>query len=81
MVRISGWSFTCHTDWIDDWHWRSIFGWLINRTYIGSPLEYPNPRSVMPFKLLGAPIGLWCGSEALSYLCCFFRLMDFHKAI
>ena len=30
---------------------------------IGSPLESPNPGAVLPGTMLGAPLGLWFGSE------------------
>ena len=48
---------------------------------LGSPLESTNPGADMPGTLLGAPLGLWCVSEMVSYICCFRHLMDFHETI
>ena len=33
MRKIFGSNFTWHTGWLDDCHWRSIFGWIITETY------------------------------------------------
>ena len=34
---------------------------------LGSPLEYPNPGDDLPVMLLGAPLGLWFGSQVASW--------------
>ena len=46
---------------------------------LGSPLDSPNPVSELPDTLLGAPLGLWFGSEVARCLCYFQRLMDLHE--
>ena len=33
------------------------------------PLEYPNPVVVMHGTLIGMPLGMWFGSEAVRYWC------------
>ena len=44
---------------------------------IGFPLESPNPGDELPGTLLGAPIGLWFGSEAVRCLCsCIFLVYN-----
>ena len=45
-----------------------------------SPLESPNPGAELPDMLLGAPLGLCFGYEAVRYMCSFLRLMDFHES-
>ena len=47
---------------------------------LGYLLEYTNPGADLPSTLMGAPLRLWFGSEAVRCLCCFRRLMDFHEA-
>ena len=47
---------------------------------LGYPIEYPNPGALLSRKLLGAPLGLWFGSEAVICLYCCHLLMDFHEA-
>ena len=45
-----------------------------------SSLESPNPGADLPGTLLGTPLGLWFGSEAVRCLCFCLGLMDFHEA-
>ena len=42
---------------------------------LGCLLESPNPGSDMPDTLLGAPLGLWFGSEAVRFLFSCHRLV------
>ena len=44
-----------------------------------SSLESPNPGADLPGTLLGTPLGLWFGSEAVKRLCCWRHLMDYHE--
>ena len=47
---------------------------------LGSPLESQNSGADLHDTLMGTPIGLWFGSEAVSCLNYYPRLMDFHEA-
>ena len=43
---------------------------------LGYQLEYQNIGSDMTYMLLGAPLGLWFGSEAVRFWCCCRCLTD-----
>ena len=47
---------------------------------LGYPLDSTNPVDELHDTLLGAPLGLWFGSEATRCMCYCFRLMDLHEA-
>ena len=45
-----------------------------------SPIEFPNPGADLPVTLLGKPLGLLFGSEAVRFWCCCQCVMDRHEA-
>ena len=47
---------------------------------LGYPLESLNLGAGLPGTLMGAPLGLWFGSKAVSYRCCFRYLTDYCEA-
>ena len=47
---------------------------------LGYPLEAPNMEADLPVMVLGAPLGLWFGYEAVICLWCCFGLMDCNDA-
>ena len=57
----------------------SLVGLSLGLTRV-SPLESKNIEAELPDMLLGAPLGLCFGSEAVGYMCCCHRLMDFHES-
>ena len=61
----------------------TVEGYLVSLSLvlpIVFPLEYPNTESDLPGMLLGKPLGLWFGSEAVGYLCFFCRFTYLFKA-
>ena len=48
---------------------RYLVGLSLELT-LGSPLVSPNNGDDLPETLMGAPIGLWFGSEAVRRRCC-----------
>ena len=54
----------------------SLVGLSLGITLRSLPI-YPNPGANLHVTILGAPLGLWYGSEAVRCWCYYFRLTDF----
>ena len=81
MERVFGCNFTWYNGWIYYWKWRSIFGCLIIDASTCIPTWISKSFIFPAGMLLGAPLGLWFGSEVVKYWCSCHHLVDLFKAI
>ena len=74
MGRIFCYIFTWRTGEIDDFHWRSIFCWIITGTSTCIPTWISNPGCVLPGTKLEASLWLWFfpDSDSCGCSCCLF---------